>query len=72
MGKYGQWCYGIALKFSKELDSTDCSVQVFERLIRFLKWRDEINSNSWFLATLKEFSEGFFFFQADIFFLKLK
>ena len=26
--------------------------------IRFLKWRDVINSNSWFLAIFKGFSEG--------------
>ena len=37
--------------------------------IRFLKWRDVINSNSWFLAILKEFSEGLPLFT---FFLKLK
>ena len=26
--------------------------------IRFLKWRDVVSSNSWFLAVLKGFSEG--------------
>ena len=26
--------------------------------IRFLKWRDVINSSSWFLAILKGFSKG--------------
>ena len=32
MGKeYGKWDV-IALNFSKELDSTDCSMQVLERL----------------------------------------
>ena len=34
----------IALNFSKELDSTDCSTGFAE--IRFLKWRDVNNSNS--------------------------
>ena len=41
--------------------------------IRFLKWRDVINSNSWFLAILKRFSEGLpLINQPNIFFLKIK
>ena len=59
----------IALNFSKELDSTECYVCFGE--IRFLKWRDVNNSNSWFLAILNEFSEGLCI-QANIFFLKIK
>ena len=39
--------------------------------IRFLKWRDVTNSNSWFLAILNGFSD-FPFIQTNIFFLKVK
>ena len=58
--KYG-WNIGsdaIALSFSKGLDFTDCYIYAGFGEIRFLKWCDVINSNSWFLAILKEFSEG--------------
>ena len=54
--EYEQMCY--ALNVSKELDPTDFSMRVLKRLGRFLKWCDVINSNSWFLAILKGFSEG--------------
>ena len=41
--------------------------------IRFLKWRDVINSNPWFLAILKGFSEGLSLFKLpNIFLLKSK
>ena len=50
----------IALNFSKEIHFHAAFAD-----IRFLKWRDVINSNSWFLAILK----GFDFIQANIFFL---
>ena len=46
----------IPLNFSKKLDSTDFHAGFGE--IRFLKWRDVINSNSCFLAILNGFSEG--------------
>ena len=44
----------IALNFLKKLDSTDCFMRVLERL-DLTKWH-VIDSNSWFLAILKEFS----------------
>ena len=31
--------------------------------IKFLKWLDAINSNSWFLEILNGFSEGFLLFK---------
>ena len=41
----------MALNFLMELDSTDnCSMGFGE--IRFIKWHDVNNSNSWFLAIL--------------------
>ena len=58
----------IALYFLNKLNSTDCSMWVLERL-DFFKWHDVINSNSWFLAILKEFSDLTLF--KLIFFLKL-
>ena len=42
------------------------------REITFLKWRDVINSNSWFMAILKGFSGLPLFKLPNIFFLKLK
>ena len=60
----------IALNFSKELDSTDCSMGGFGD-IRFLKWRDVISSNSWVLTILKGFSEVLPLFKL-VFFLKIK
>ena len=36
-----------------------------------LKWRDVINWNSWFLATVKGFSKGLLLFK-QIFFMKIK
>ena len=54
----GSWRYRFI--FSTELDSTDCSIGVLERLGTFLKWRYASNSNSWFLAILYQmgFPEG--------------
>ena len=56
----GQWCYHF--KFL-EVIRLQCHWQwlfhVDFREISLLKWHDEINSNSWILAILKEFSEGF-------------
>ena len=48
----------ITLNFSKELNFTDWLSHTGFGEIRFLKWRDVVNSNSWFLAIWKEFSEG--------------
>ena len=61
-----------ALNFTKELDSTDCFFHAGFGEIRFLKLRNVINSNSWFLAVLKEFAEGLPLFKLIFFFLKLK
>ena len=44
------WAVMLWLYFLKELDSTDCSMLVLERLD--FQRRDVINSNSWFLAIL--------------------
>ena len=60
----------IALNFLKELDYRLFHSSFVE--IRFLKWLDVINSNSWFLAKLIEFSEGLPLFKLIFFFLKLK
>ena len=46
-------------------------MQIFGE-IRFLMWRDVINSNSWLLAIIKEFSEGLPLFKVIFFVLKLK
>ena len=58
-GKYGQWCYRFKLLEGIRLQ---CHWQWLFDVdfgeIRLLKWHDEIISNSWFLAILKEFSEG--------------
>ena len=43
----------IGLNFLKKLDSTDRSMWVFAREIRFLKWHDAINSNSWLELRVK-------------------
>ena len=57
---------GTALNFLTEIDSTDCSAGFGE--IRFLKWRDINNLNSWFLTMLNGLSEGFLkFIRANIF-----
>ena len=61
-----------ALNFPNELDSTDCLFHSDFGEIRFLKLRNVINSNSWFLAVLKEFAEGLPLFKLIFFFLKLK
>ena len=61
----------IALNFSKELDSTDSTDHADFGEIRFLKWNDVINLNSWFLAILKGFSECLPLFKLT-FFLKIK
>ena len=50
---YGQWCYHF--KFLEEIRLHWLFHMGFGE-IRFLKWHDVINSNSWFLAILKEFS----------------
>ena len=51
--KYGQWCYRF--KFLEEI-RLHWLFHVGFGEIRFLKWHDVINSNSWFLAMLKNFS----------------
>ena len=56
MGEAAMGCDAMAVNFLKELDSTDCSMWALERLD--FQRRDVINSNSWFLAILKGFSEG--------------
>ena len=61
----------IALNFSKELDSTDSTDHADFGEIKFLKWNDVINLNSWFLAILKGFSECSPFFKLT-YFLKIK
>ena len=48
----------FSLHFSKELNSIDCSMWVFERLNFQSDEMYVINPNSWFLAILKRFSEG--------------
>ena len=60
----------IVLNFSKELARLHWMFHAGFREIRFLKWRDVISSNSWFLVILK----GFYFtaFKLTFFFLKLK
>ena len=62
----------IILNFSNELDSTDWLFHAGFGEIKFLMWRDVINSNSWFLAILKVFSEGLPLFKLIFFFLKSK
>ena len=64
--KYGQWCY--CFKFLEIRLHWLLHVDFGE--IRFLKWRDVINSNSRFWA-IKGFSEGLPLFKL-IFFLKIK
>ena len=54
----------FSLNFLKELDSI--------REIRFLKWRYVINSNSWFLAISKGFSEGLRLFKLMFFSYEIK
>ena len=51
----------ITLNFLTKLDSTDCSMGLGD--IRYLKWHDVNNSNSWFLTILNGFSEGFSLFK---------
>ena len=53
--KYGQWCYRF--KFLKGIRLHRMFHAGFGEL-RFLKWREVTNSNSWFLAILKGFLEG--------------
>ena len=66
--KHGHWCYrfkfleGIRLHWLLRAGFGE---------IRFLKWRDAINLNSWFLAVLKGFPEGLPLFKLR-FFLKTK
>ena len=62
----------FSLNSSKELNSIDCSMWVLERLNFQSDVIYVINSNSWLLAILKGFSEGFAFIEANIFFLKSK
>ena len=66
--KYGQWCYRLKSLEGIRLYSV---IHAGFGEIRFLKLRDVINSNSWFLGILNEFSEGLRLFKL-IFFLKLK
>ena len=70
--KYAMGSHAIALNFSKKSDSTDWLFHTGFEEIRFLKWRDVINSDSCFLAILKGFSEGLPLFKLIFFFLKLK
>ena len=65
--KYGQWCYRF--KFLQEIRLHWLLVGFGE--IRFLKWHDVINSNSWFLAILKDFSDLPLLFKLIFFFSKL-
>ena len=65
--KYGQWCYRF--KFFEEI-RLHWLFNVGFGEIRFLKSHDVINSNSWFLAILKEFS-GLSLFNLIFFSLKL-
>ena len=64
--------HAIALNFSKKLDSIDWLFHTGFEEIRFLKWRDAFNSDSWFLAILKGFSEGLPLYKPIFFFLKIK
>ena len=66
--KYGQWCYRF--KFFEEI-RLHWLFNVGFGEIRFLKWHYVTNSNSWFLAILKEFS-GLPLFKLILFFLKIK
>ena len=65
--KYCQWCYrftyleGIRLQWLFHAGFGE---------MKFLKLRDVINSNSWFLAMLKGFSEGLPLFKLTIFLKK--
>ena len=54
----------ITVNFSKELDSTDCSIRGFERLDFEVKWCNQFK--------FKWVFRRFAFIQANIFFLKLK
>ena len=67
---YEQWCYRF-----KFLEGIRLHWHWFHAgfgEIRFLKWRDVINSNSWLFGNIKWVSRRFTFIQANIFFLKLK
>ena len=62
----------ITLNFLKELDSNGWLFHASFGEIRFLKWRDVINSIFSFLAISKEFSERLPVFKLIFFFLKIK
>ena len=67
------WTNAIALNFSKELDSTGCSIQVLERLDF---WSDAMYNQFKFLVFVNIKTKKVFrrsaFIQTNIFFLKLK